>query len=162
MLIKISRLLIITLVEIFIAEILETKPTFAQLANINNAIDGNNNVSVSVPSQNQFNVPNIYPLDNNINTPVNTENDFGFNLSMGVNTLDANNVTVYLGFIFQPGRTYSHQVRMNRINKETELLGVQKQIAESQLQLLQKQISEAEMKLQKLQQPASETPSPNN
>ncbi|MDP5338393.1 MAG: hypothetical protein NWQ28_07425 [Nodularia sp. (in: cyanobacteria)] len=68
-------------------------------------------------------------------------------------TLDAKNVTVYMGLIFQPGRTTSHKVRMNRINKETELLEVQKQIAEARLRLIQKQINEAEIKLDGLNQP---------
>ncbi|MFN5874346.1 MAG: hypothetical protein ACK44G_17770 [Aphanizomenon sp.] len=81
---------------------------------------------------------------------MNTENDFGFNVSAGVNTLDSNNVTVYLGVIFQPGRTDSHKIRMQKIVRETELLETQKKIAEGQLLLVQKQISEAELKLQKL------------
>ncbi len=57
---------------------------------------------------------------------MNTENDFGFNISAGVNTVDANNVTVYIGFIFQPGRTNSHKIRMQKIIKETELLETKK------------------------------------
>ncbi|EFA72289.1 ATP synthase B chain(Subunit I) [Raphidiopsis brookii D9] len=167
MLPKISCLLIITVMQIFIAENLRVNPVLAQSrqsASSNTVNNGDANNVFNSPNQNfnEFTVPNIYPLDNSINTPVNTENDFGLNLSMGVNTLDSRNVTVYLGLIFQPGRTYSHTVRMNRINKETELLEVQRKIAEAKLQLLQKQVSEAEMKLQKLQEPGSEPPPTGN
>ncbi|HBE19983.1 MAG TPA: hypothetical protein DEG17_02460 [Cyanobacteria bacterium UBA11149] len=152
-------------------ESLAILPGFAQSAqqdaNPNSTIDGDFNNVFQVPNQNnaqnsninEFNIPNIYPLDNPINTPVNTENDFGFNMSVGVNTLDASNVTVYFGVIYQPGRTNSHRVRMNYLNqqtelieKQTELLESQRQIAETRLQLLQNELKETESRLQRLQQ----------
>lgn len=63
----------------------------------------NNNQSQANPN-NIINVPNIYPLQTPLVAPVNTENDFGMNFSLGVNTLDSSNVTAYIGVIFQPGR----------------------------------------------------------
>ena len=101
-------------------------------------------------NSNNFNYPNIYPLNYVPNAHVNTENDFGFNLSAGVNTLDASNVTVYLGIIFQPGRTRHHKLRMSRLRKETEILETQKKIMEGNLTLLQKQIEEASIRLENL------------
>jgi hypothetical protein len=109
------------------------------------------NPQVPVSSNTSVNVPNIYPLQNLPNAFVNTENDFGMNLSVGVNTLDASNVTVYLGFIYQPGRSDDHRARMSRLRKETELLEVQKKNMEANLTLLQKQIEEANLRLQKIQ-----------
>lgn len=110
---------------------------------------------------NRVDFPDNFPLDNPIYTPVNTENDFGFNLSAGVNTLDASNVTVYLGFIYHPGRTASHKARMARLRKETELLEVQKQNMQVQLSLLQKQVEEAELRLQRLRESSGPLPSNN-
>ncbi len=101
-------------------------------------------------NSNNFNYPNIYPLNYVPNAHVNTENDFGFNLSAGVNTLDASNVTIYLGVIFQPGRSEDHKLRMARLRKETEVLETQKKIMESNLTLLQKQIEEATIRLEHL------------
>ena len=143
---------------LLISELIVNRPAFSQSApqstNSNSQITGEYNNVFQTPNQNSnlnvFNFPNIYPLNHSIDTPVNTENDFGFNVSAGVNTLDSNNVTVYLGLIFQPGRTDSHKIRMQKIVRETELLETQKKIAEGQLLLVQKQISEAELKLQKL------------
>ncbi len=146
----------------FFLEGVAVKPIFAQTAeqtaNPASTIDGDFNDVIQIPNQNnvqntninEFNVPN-YPLDNPIYTPANTENDWGFNMSVGLNTLDSSNVTVYLGVIYQPGRSNSHQIRMERLKKETQLLEVQQQIAEAQLQQIQQQISEAERQLQQLQ-----------
>ncbi|GEM_PF-1326868 len=125
--------------------------------------NSNNNLLNASPNQNNNNnnfsnnfpeYPDrlIYPLNVPIDTPVNTENDWGLNLSVGVNTLDSSNLTVYMGIIFQPGRTNSHNVRMERIRKETQLLEAQRQVSEAQLRLIQKQIEEAEMRLQRVQQ----------
>ncbi|WP_315789686.1 hypothetical protein [Fischerella sp. JS2] len=112
----------------------------------------NSNTSSNNNNSNTINYPNIYPLNYLPNAYVNTENDFGFNLSAGVNTLDASNVTIYLGIIYQPGRTEDHKARMARIRKETELLEVHKKTMEANLTLLQKQIEEATIRLQRLQQ----------
>lgn len=109
-------------------------------------------------NRNEINFPNIYPLNTPIHTPVNTENDFGLNLSAAVNTLDSNNVTVFLGLIFQPGRTDSHRARMAKLRSETAILDTQKQISQAQLQLLQKQIAEAELRLQRMQQSTNSEP----
>jgi hypothetical protein len=136
-----------------------------QNSNIGNNSDGNlvlqNANQNNSQSRAEVNFPNVFPLDNPINTPVNTENDFGLNLSVGVNTLDSSNVTVYMGIIFQPGRTEDHKNRMNRLRAETEVLESQKQVSQAQLQLLQKQIAEAEILLQRLQQ-SPESGSPPN
>jgi hypothetical protein len=151
---------------LFFISILQIKPSLAQStqqnSNPTSTIEGDANNVFQTPNQNSnindINVPNIYPLQHPINTPVNTENDLGINMSVGVNTLDASNVTVYLGIIYQPGRTDSHLVRMQYLKKQTEILDTQKQIAEAQLQLIQKQIQEAEIKLKKLQ----DNPAPQN
>lgn len=140
-----------------------TSPALAQVADQSvtpsSTIDGDFNNVFQTPNQNnaqnsninEFNVPNIYPLDHPIHTPVNTENDFGFNLSAGVNTLDASNLTFYLGIIYHPGRSDAHEQRMSRLNKETEVLEIQRQIAEAQLQRLRQEISKAERQLQELE-----------
>jgi hypothetical protein len=130
-----------------------------QTSNNDSAIGNNsnqNNVNQNA-NQNITTYPDrlIRPLDGNFYTPVNTENDFGFNFSAGVNTLDSSNVTLYLGVIFQPGRTADHQARMNRLRKETEILEVQKQTLEARLLLLQKQVKDAGLQLEKLSAPAA-------
>lgn len=112
-----------------------------------------NNVNQNtLQNQNIVSFPDrlITPLDSAIYTPPNTENDLGFNMSVGVNTLDAANVTVYFGLIFQPGRTANHKARMANLLKQTELLELEKTEKESQLKLLQLQIEEAEIRLQGL------------
>lgn len=118
--------------------------TFNQVLQNNPQIPINsiNTTTVRVPEHPLQAVPNAY---------VNTENDFGMNLSVGMNTLDSSNVTVSLGIIFQPGRSADHRARMTRIRRETELLEVQKQSMEANLSLLQKQIEEANLRLQKVQ-----------
>lgn len=132
-----------------------------QTSNNDSAIGNNsnqNNVNQNAnQNQNITNYPErvIRPLDGNFYTPVNTENDFGFNFSAGVNTLDTSNVTLYLGVIFQPGRTADHTARMTRLRKETEILEVQKQTLEARLVLLQKQVKDAGLQLEKLSEPAA-------
>jgi hypothetical protein len=133
----------------------------AQVNSTNDSAIGNNSNQNNVnqnanQNQNIINNPDriVYPLDGNFYTPVNTENDFGFNFSAGVNTLDASNVTLYLGVIFQPGRTADHNARMNRLRKETEILEVQKKTLEARLLLLQKQVKDAGLQLEKLNAPA--------
>jgi hypothetical protein len=147
---------------LFISEALVMTAAFSQSAqqnaNTDSTVNGDFNNVIQVPNQNnaenhninEIKFPNIYPLDNPIYTPINTENDLGFNLSVGANTLDTSNVTLYLGVIYQPGRSRSHQARMSRLKKETELLEVQRQIAEAKLQLLQQQITQAKSQLQGL------------
>lgn len=120
-------------------------------SSFNQVLQNNPQVPVNSINTTTIQVPNIYPLQNLPNAYVNTENDFGMNLSVGVNTLDASNVTVYLGLIYQPGRSADHQARMARLRKETEVLEVQKKNMETNLTLLQKQIEEANLRLQKLQ-----------
>jgi len=125
--------------------------TIGSNSTFNQVLQSNPQVPVSNVNNTNFHVPNIYPLQNLPNAYVNTENDFGMNLSVGVNTLDAANTTVYLGVIYQPGRSADHQARMARLRKETEVLEVQKKNMEANLSLLQKQIEEANLRLQKLQ-----------
>ncbi|TBR56638.1 hypothetical protein BLD44_010955 [Mastigocladus laminosus UU774] len=150
-------------------KIFEPNPTYAQANTQNqdqqlgtgNSINGNVTFGSQLQKINRQEIENQYlnfdklntlPLDEPIFTPINTENDFGFNMSFGINTLDTSNTTIYLGFIFQPGRTYSHKTRMEYLKKRTELLEVQEQIAKTQLQILQQQIAEAEARLQRLEQ----------
>jgi hypothetical protein len=142
-------------------------PAYSQTANsnqstsvgenstFNQVMQSNPQIPINTTNNNSTNInnPNIYPLNYLPNAYVNTENDFGFNLSAGVNTLDAANMTVYLGIIYQPGRTEDHNLRMSRLRKETELLESQKRTMEANLNLIQKQIDEATMRLQNLQQP---------
>lgn len=138
-----------------------TTPTIGDNSNNNllnaspNQNNNNNNFNNNFP---EYPDRNIFPLNVPMDTPVNTENDWGFNLSVGVNTLDTSNVTIYLGVIFQPGRSSSHNVRMERLRKETELLEAQRQVSEAQLGLIQKQIAEAELRLQRLQQSSGTQP----
>jgi hypothetical protein len=128
----------------------------------NNLIDNRpvQNANSNVGNSNFINIPNIYPLANSINTPVNTENDFGFNASVGVNTLDSSNVTLFVGVIFQPGRTDDHNHRMARIRKETEALEANKKLAMTQLNLLEQQIAETKFRLQQAQKAAGEVKKP--
>jgi hypothetical protein len=131
------------------------EPMLAQTSNQTSNVGENssgNTVQQSNPQNNQvITFPNIYPINPSIQNLVNTENDFGLNLGAAVNTLDARNVTVYLGFTFQPGRTNDHNVRMARLKSETELIQSQKAIAQSQLELLNQQILEQKLKLKKMQ-----------
>jgi hypothetical protein len=137
------------------AQVTQTAPSDSVIGNNSDQNNVNQNAN---QNQNILNYPDrlIRPLDGNFYTPVNTENDFGFNFSAGVNTLDSSNVTLYVGVIFQPGRTADHNARMNRLRKETEILEVQKQTLEARLLLLQKQVKDAGLQLEKLQNPASE------
>ncbi|MBE9212202.1 hypothetical protein IQ247_05665 [Plectonema cf. radiosum LEGE 06105] len=146
-------------------QVLNIQPGYSQTATSNQTTNVGNDASFNQILQsnpqlpvtntnnnsNNFNYPNIYPLNYVPNAHVNTENDFGFNLSAGVNTLDASNVTIYLGVIFQPGRTEDHKLRMSRLRKETEVLETQKKIMEGNLTLLRLQIEEASIRLERLQ-----------
>jgi hypothetical protein len=139
------------------------QPTTVGSNSSNNLIDNrpvqNANANTGNSNANSINIPNIYPLQNSLVAPVNTENDFGLNASVGLNTLDSSNVTVYLGFVFQPGRTDDHNHRMARLRKETEVLETNKKLAQTQLSLLEQQIAETKFRLQQAQQAI--TPNPN-
>ena len=116
-------------------------------ANLISPINNQNNNQSQANPNNIINVPNIYPLQTPLVAPVNTENDFGMNFSLGMNTLDSSNVTAYIGVIFQPGRTDSHLARMQRLQKETDLLDQQKRLLEAQVALLQQQVEEAKLRV---------------
>jgi hypothetical protein len=131
-----------------------TQPSTVGDNSNNNLIDNRPVQNANTGNSNNINIPNIYPLQNSLLAPVNTENDFGFNASVGLNTLDSSNVTVYLGFVFQPGRTDDHNQRMARIRKETEVLEANKKLAQTQLTLLEQQIAETKFRLQQAQQAA--------
>jgi hypothetical protein len=137
-----------------------TQPTTVGDNSNNNLIDNRpvQNANSNTGNSNNISLPNIYPLNNSILTPVNTENDFGFNASVGMNTLDSSNVTVYVGLIFQPGRTDDHNQRMARLRKETEVLEANKKLAQTQLTLLETQIAETKFRLQQAQQAATAAP----
>lgn len=126
--------------------------TVGENSSFNQVNQNSQQVPVNNTNNNSTNInnPNIYPLNYLPNAFVNTENDFGFNLSAGINTLDAANITIYLGLIYQPGRTEDHNLRMMRLRKETELLEKQKQTMEANLTLLQTQIQEANLRLEQL------------
>jgi hypothetical protein len=91
------------------------------------------------------------PLSPVIQNPVNTENDFGLNLGGALNTIDGRNITLYLGIVYQPGRTDDHNARMAKLKSETQVLESQKQITQTQLQLLRQQVSEQEIRLRRMQ-----------
>ncbi len=135
------------------------QPTTVGSNSSNNLIDNRpvQNANANTGNSNSINIPNIYPLQNSLTAPVNTENDFGLNASVGINTLDSSNVTVYLGFVFQPGRTDDHNHRMARLRKETEVLETNKKLAQTQLSLLEQQIAETKFRLQQAQQAATPT-----
>ena len=125
--------------------------TSTQTSTVGNSSSGNT-VQQSNPQNNQqITFPNIYPLNPTINNPVNTENDLGINLGAAVNTLDSRNVTIYLGIIYQPGRTDDHNARMAKLRSETQLLESQRQSTQSQLQLLKLQVVEQETRLRQMQ-----------
>ncbi|MDP5338189.1 MAG: hypothetical protein NWQ28_06400 [Nodularia sp. (in: cyanobacteria)] len=95
MLRRLAILLPTAILKLLIAETLVNQPAFSQQStNSDSTVNGNFNNVFQTPNQNnaeninEFNVPNIYPLDHPLNTPVNTENDFGLNMSVGMNTLD--------------------------------------------------------------------------
>ncbi len=148
----------------------------AQTSTINNnqpgTIGSNSNNNVIAPTSNQnanqnqsnpnniINVPNIYPLQTPLVAPVNTENDFGLNFSLGMNTLDSRNMTAFIGVIYQPGRTDSHLARMNRLNKETAILEQQKKLLEAQVSLLQQQAEEARLRVEQLRQSQNQGSNP--
>lgn len=113
---------------------------FNQIVQSNPQVPVNNSASVNLPLQ-PLQVPNAY---------VNSENDFGMNLSVGISTAETSNVTVSLGVIYQPGRSDDHRVRMTRLRKETEVLEANRKTSEANLALLQTQIQEATLRLQKL------------
>jgi hypothetical protein len=137
--------------------LLEARATWAQ-ANVNqSSAVGDNSTGNSLQQLNQGNntqqviFPNIYPLNPTMQNPVNTENDLGVNFGAAVNTLDSRNVTIYLGVTYQPGRTDDHNARMARLRSETQLLEIEKQSAQTKLDLLKKQVAEQELKLQRMQ-----------
>lgn len=123
-----------------------TNPAFAssveQTAKTDSQVEGDANNVIQIPNQN--NVQNSNDNDIELSTitplvsPPNTENDLGFNLSVGVNRSET---TVYLGVIFQPGRTDAHQTRMQYLEQQIELLEVQTQLAEAKLMRLQSQLT---------------------
>ena len=114
------------------------------------SVTGDFNNVIQVPNQNNAQSSNTNnPVFNNISplvTPANAEDDFSFNMAVGF----ADDVTVSLGVLFQPGRTRSHRARMEQIAQQTALLTTQREIAEAELQLLRLQVQEAEQKLRSL------------
>jgi hypothetical protein len=123
----------------------------AQNASQNSTI-GSNSSGNTIPQNSQQTsivYPNI-PLNPVIQNPINTENDLGFNLGGGINTLDGRNVTLYLGVTYQPGRTDDHNARMAKLKSETQLLESQKQSTQTQLELLKQQVAEQEIRLKRI------------
>ncbi|WP_310430207.1 hypothetical protein [Chamaesiphon sp. VAR_48_metabat_135_sub] len=117
----------------------------------NNLSNGqSNNQNNGQSNTQQINYPAI-PLSPVIQNPVNTENDFGLNLGGALNTIDGRNITLYLGIVYQPGRTDDHNARMAKLKSETQVLESQKQITQTQLQLLRQQVSEQEIRLRRMQ-----------
>ncbi len=160
--------LIVTVCILLTVELLQSKISSSQVSDqiqqlgTGNSIDKIDSINFGEQENNidnqeienqyiDYDIPSVSSLDNYIFTPVNTENDFGFNMSFGINTLKNSNMTVYLGVIFQPGRTNSHKARMELLKKRTDFLGVQEQIAKVKLEILRQKITEAEAYLQKLE-----------
>lgn len=126
-------------------------PSLAQSASQNvrtdSIVEGTSNNVIQIPNQNN-NQNNAQSSNNNevdldlsyiapLVAPPNSENDLGFNLSVGVNSSET---TVFLGLIYQPGRSNAHQTRIKYLNQQIELLEVQTKIAETKLQSLQEQL----------------------
>lgn len=111
------------------------------------SVTGDFNNVIQVPNQNNAQSSNVnsptFNYTSPIVTPANAENDFSFNLGVGFN----DDVTVSVGVLYQPGRSRSHDIRMQQIQEQTALLETQKEIAEAELRLLQLQISEIETQL---------------
>ena len=113
-----------------------------QIAETDSQVEGDLNNVIQIPNQNniQNNNHNAIELSNiaPLVSPPNTENDFGFNLSIGVNQSET---TAYVGVIFQPGRTKAHQLRVQRLEQQIELLETQTQIADKKLKLIERRVS---------------------
>ena len=126
-----------------IVSIAPATPSFAQDANqdawIDSLVEGDSNNVIQIPNQNNAQSSNNNEVDINFShiaplvAPLNTENDLGFNFSVGVNSNDA---TFYLGLIYQPGRSNAHQTRIRHLNRQIELLEVQTKLAEAELKSL--------------------------
>ncbi|AFZ38280.1 hypothetical protein Sta7437_4847 (plasmid) [Stanieria cyanosphaera PCC 7437] len=105
----------------------------------NSQVSGDSNNVIQIPNQNNAQNHNNNEIDLSYLVPLvappNTENDFGFNLSVGV---DSSQTTVYMGIVFQPGRTETHQTRIKHLERQIKLLEIQAQIAEAKLKLLPK------------------------
>ena len=111
-----------------------------QTARSDSLVEGDSNNVIQILNQNNIQNNNDNEIELRAITPLvsppNTENDFGFNLSVGVNQSET---TAYVGVIFQPGRTDAHQTRMQHLQGQIELLKTQTQVAEAKLILLQRQ-----------------------
>jgi hypothetical protein len=162
-----TQAFVLTTIGLFCAELTTTiNPAQAQTATSNqtSAISSNSAFNQIVQSNPQVPVNNSTSNSTSVNIPiqplqipnayVNSENDFGMNLSVGVNTAEASNVTVSVGIVYQPGRSDDHRARMIRLRKETEVLEANRKASEANLALLQTQIQTATLQLQKLRSPA--------
>ena len=101
-----------------------------------NNVNQNNNQNNAQSSNNNevdLDLSYISPLV----APPNSENDLGFNFSVGVNSSET---TVFLGLIYQPGRSNAHQTRIKHLDRQIKLLEIQTKIAETKLQSLQRQL----------------------
>jgi hypothetical protein len=127
---------VVSIISLCLPSTAQVNLTNTQPSTVGNTSNSNLIDNRPVQNANVINIPSttISPLQNSLITPVNTENDFGFNASLGINTLDSANTTVFLGVIFQPGRTDDHNTRMAKIRKETEVL--ENNFSQHQLSLL--------------------------
>ena len=145
------KALMLSAVIVTYAEVSYTSAAAAQSAEQTttptSSVTGDFNNVIQVPNQNNAQSSNVNnPTFNYISpivTPANAENDFSFNLGVGIN----DDVTVSVGVLYQPGRSRAHDIRMLQIQEQTSLLETQKEIAEAELRLLQMQIEAAEAQL---------------
>lgn len=115
-----------------------------QDARTNSQVEGDANNVIQIPNQNnnqnnsQSNNSNEVDIDVTriapLVSPPNTENDLGFNFSVGVN---GSETTFYMGLIYQPGRSTAHQKRIEHLNQQIKMLEVQTELAELKLKSLQ-------------------------
>lgn len=113
----------------------------------NSLVEGDANNVIQIPNQNnnqnssQSNNSNEVDIDLSriapLVAPPNTENDLGLNFSVGVNSSEA---TVYVGLIYQPGRSRAHQKRIEHLDRQIKMLEAQTKLAELKLQSLQEDL----------------------
>ena len=115
----------------------------SQNAPTESQVEGDFNNIIQVPNQNNAQNRNVNEIDISyiapLVSPPNTENDLGFNFSVGINDIQT---TWYLGVIYQPGRSSAHKARMRHLEEQIKLLETQNKIAEAELSLLQRQLQD--------------------
>ena len=115
----------------------------AQDARTNSQVEGDRNNVIQIPNQNNAQSNNSNEVDINVTriaplvSPPNTENDLGFNFSVGVNSSET---TFYMGLIYQPGRSHVHNKRIEHLDRQIKMLEVQTKLAETKLKSLREDL----------------------